>query len=153
MNSVLLLNVPPDTRGRLHEVDVERLRQFSAYIGNTFNNDKLIDGEILWKARAGAFREYNVIPDETINTVMLQEDIRKGQRVEMFTVEGYVDNEWVKLTEGSTIGYKRILRFGDVTPTKLRVTINGTRDIANIQKVGAYHAADRETKVTGDMQD
>ena len=153
MNSVLLLNVPPDTRGRLHEVDVERLRQFGAYIGNMFNNDKLIDGEMLWKARSGASREYNLIPGETVNTIMLQEDIRKGQRVEMFTVEGYVNDEWVKLTEGSTIGYKRILRFDDVTPSKLRITINGTRDIANIQKVGCYHAPVLGTKVTGDMQD
>jgi len=152
MNSVLLLNVPPDTRGRLHEVDVERLRQFGTYIDNTFNNDKLIDGKILWKAPSGASREYNIIPDETVNTIMLQEDIRKGQRVEMFIVEGYVNNEWVKLTEGTTIGYKRILRFGDATPSKLRVTINGTRDIANIQKVGAYYAPALETEVTEDMQ-
>jgi len=153
MNSVLLLNVPPDTRGRLHEVDVERLRQFGTYINNTFNNDKLIDGEILWEAPSGTSREYNIIQGETVNTIMLQEDIRKGQRVEMFTVEGYVNNEWVKLTEGTTIGYKRILRFDEVTPSKLRVTINGTRDIANIQKVGCYHAPALETKVSEDMQD
>lgn len=105
MNSVLLLNVPPDRRGRLHEVDVERLRQFGAYISNTFKNNKLTDGTILWKARSGASKEYNMIPGETINTIMLQEDIRKGQRVEAFKVEGFVNDEWVFLTEGTTIGY------------------------------------------------
>lgn len=141
MNSVLLLNIPPDTRGRLHEVDVERLRQFGAYIGHTFNNEKLIDGDLLWKARSGTSREYNVIPGETINTIMLQEDIRKGQRVEEFIVEGLIDNEWVKFTEGTTIGYKRLLRFEEAVPSKVRVTIQNTRDIANIQKVGAYFAS------------
>jgi len=140
MNSVLLLNVPPDRRGRLHEVDVERLRMFGAYISNTFNNEKITDGAILWKARSGASKEYNLLPGETINTVMLQEDIQKGQRVEEFKVEGLVNDEWVFLTEGTTIGYKRLLKFAEVNPSKLRVTVSETRDIANIKKVGAYHA-------------
>ena len=77
---------------------------------------------------------------ETINTVMLQEDIRKGQRVESFTVEGWINEEWSSLAEGTTIGYKRLLHFGDVVPEKIRVTIHGTRDIAHILKAGAYYA-------------
>jgi alpha-L-fucosidase len=144
MNSVLLLNVPPDKRGRLHEVDVERLRQFGAYISNTFKNDRLTDGTILWKARSGASKEYNLIPGETINTVMLQEDIRKGQRVEQFKVEGFVNDEWVFLTEGTTIGYKRLLKFAETTPSKLRITVVETRDIAHISMVGAYFAPSLE---------
>lgn len=140
MNSVLLLNIPPDTRGQLHEVDVQRLKEFGAYIQNTFQNEKLINGEGLWEARPGASKEFALLPDEPINTVLLQEEITKGQRVEAFNVEGLVDGEWVLLTEGSTIGYKRLLRFNDVSPTRLRVNITGTRDVANIAKVGAYHA-------------
>jgi alpha-L-fucosidase len=78
---------------------------------------------------------------ETINTVMLQEDISKGQRVESFRVEGWIEEEWITLAEGTTIGYKRLLRFGDVAPERIKVTIQGTRDIANIIKVGAYDAS------------
>jgi len=148
MNFVLLLNVPPDRRGRLHEVDVERLRQFGAYISNIFKNDKLTDGNILWKAHSGASKEYNLVPGEMINTVMLQEDILKGQRVEEFKVEGFVNNEWVFLTEGTTIGYKRLLKFADTNPSKLRITVTETRDIANINKVGAFFAPALE----GDMR-
>jgi len=149
MNSVLLLNVPPDRRGRLHEVDVERLRKFGAYISNTFNNEKITDGGILWKARSGASKEYNVVPGETINTVMLQEDIQKGQRVEVFKVEGLVNDEWVFLTEGTTIGYKRLLKFEEINASKLRITVSETRDIANIKKVGAYKAL----AMAGDQND
>lgn len=140
MNSVLLLNVPPDTRGRIHENDAERLRQFGNYLSILFENELLIDGEMEWKARTGASREYMVRKGETINTVMLQEDIRKGQRVESFTVEGWINEEWSSLAEGTTIGYKRLLHFGDVVPEKIRVTIHGTRDISHILKVGAYYA-------------
>ena len=140
MNSVLLLNIPPDKRGRLHETDTERLREFGRYITQAFENEKITNGDMEWKARAGESREYNMIPDETINTVMLQEDILKGQRVEEFIVEGWINNEWIELARGTTIGYKRLLRFDDVVVPKLRITITGTRDIANISKVGAYHA-------------
>lgn len=140
MNSVLLLNIPPDKRGKLHETDRQHLRQLGNYISQTFDNEMLTNGNMEWKARAGAIREFNVIPGETINTVMLQEDIRKGQRVEEFAVEGWVDDEWIELASGSTVGYKRLLRFDDVTVPKIRVIISGTRDIANISKIGAYHA-------------
>lgn len=140
MNSVLLLNIPPDKRGRLHEIDRERLRQLGAYISQTFDNEKIINSDMEWKAGTGAIKEFNITPGETINTIMLQEDIRKGQRVEEFIIEGWINDEWVKLAEGTTIGYKRLLRFEDVTIPKLRVIISATRDIANISKVGAYHA-------------
>lgn len=140
MNSVLLLNVPPDKRGLLHEIDVDHLQQFGAYIRSTFKNEKLIDGEAEWKARSGASKEFNIIQGDIVNTVLLQEDILKGQRVEEFTVEGLVNDEWIKITEGTTIGYKRLLRFNDTQATKIRITIDETRDIANIKKVGAYYA-------------
>ncbi len=140
MNSVLLLNIPPDKRGMLHEIDVERLSQFGKYISNTFNNDKLTDGNVLWKAKSGESKEYNIIPGETINTIMLMENIMKGQRVEAFTIEAFINNEWRLLTEGTTIGYKRLIKFPDTKATKLRLTIDETRDNANIQKFGAYYA-------------
>jgi alpha-L-fucosidase len=140
MNSVLLLNIPPDTQGQLHEVDVQRLKEFGAYIQTTFQGEKLVDGEGLWEARSGDSKEFALLPDEPINTVLLQEDITRGQRVEMFNVEGLVNGEWMLLTEGTTIGYKRLLRFSDVTPTRLRINITSRRDVANIAKVGAYYA-------------
>ena len=42
---------------------------------------------------------------------MLQEDITKGQRIEAFTVEALTDNSWKEVAKGTTIGYKRLLRF------------------------------------------
>ena len=140
MNSVLLLNVPPDRRGRIHEVDVDHLSQFGDYISSVFDNEKLTDGEAEWKAHAGESREFAVSEGQTINTILLQEDILKGQRVEEFIIEGLVNEEWIKLSEGTTIGYKRLLRFNDTQPTKIRITVEETRDVANIKKVGAYNA-------------
>ena len=140
MNSVLLLNVPPDTRGLIHETDVARLQEFGEYIRSTFENNKLDDTHSYWRANNGDYREYKIKDGEIINTVLLQEDIQKGQRVEVFKVEGLIDGSWKKLAEGTTIGYKRLLRFDDVSPEKIRITLIETRTSANIKEVGAYYA-------------
>ena len=98
------------------------------------------DTHSYWRANNGDFREYKIKDGEIINTVLLQEDIQKGQRVEVFKVEGLIDGNWKKLAEGTTIGYKRLLRFDDVSPEKIRITLIETRTSANIKEVGAYYA-------------
>ena len=140
MNSVLLLNVPPDTRGLIHETDVARLKEFGEYITNTFADNKFTEPHTYWKAKNGDYREYTMKKGELFNTILLKEDIQKGQRVEVFKVEGLIDGVWTKLAEGTTIGYKRLLRFDNVSLEKIRVTIIETRDNANIAEIGAYYA-------------
>lgn len=140
MNSVLLLNIPPDTRGLLHEIDVERLKQFGDYITSTFKTNLLSGGEIAWRGKQGDYKELTVQKGATVNTLMLQEDILKGQRVEVFKVEALLNNTWEKIAEGTTIGYKRLVKFNDCQPEKIRITILETRERANIRKIGAYYA-------------
>ncbi|MDD2476279.1 MAG: alpha-L-fucosidase, partial [Dysgonamonadaceae bacterium] len=141
MNSVLLLNVPADTCGLIHELDVARLKDFGQYIEKTFADNKIKEANSQWKAKNGSFKEYEIKTGETINTILLQEDILKGQRVEVFKIEVLLNEKWTKIAEGTTIGYKRLLRFDDVTPEKIRITIIETRFSANIKEVGAYYAA------------
>ena len=140
MNSVLLLNIPPDKRGLIHEVDAQRIKEFGQYIDKTFADNKLNESFSYWKAKNGDYREFDIKEGEIINTILLQEDILKGQRVEVLKVEGLIDGSWKKLAEGTTIGYKRLLRFDDVAPEKIRVTIIETRFSANISNIGAFYA-------------
>lgn len=139
-NSVLLLNIPPDRRGLLHEVDVQRIKELSDYISKTFAENQVVNGNSLWKAETGATMEYTLKPGAMVNTFLIQEDIAQGQRVEDFLVETYSNGAWQYAAEGTTIGYKRLLRFSDCQPEKIRVTIRGTRATANISNVGMYYA-------------
>ncbi|MBQ7350766.1 MAG: alpha-L-fucosidase [Bacteroides sp.] len=139
-NSVLLLNIPPDRRGLIHEIDVQRIKELSNYIGKTFANNLVANGEGSWEARIGDSKEYEVKQGALVNTFLIQEDIAKGQRVEDFLVEVYSNGAWQYATEGTTIGYKRLIRFSDCTPEKIRVTIRGARGVANITNVGLYYA-------------
>lgn len=140
-NSVLLLNVPPDRRGLIHEADVKRLKEFADYRNRAFADNRVTDGQMPWKAASGESREYTLKEGSTINVVLLQEDISQGQRVEEFEVEGLVNGQWQSLGKGTTIGYKRLLRFPEVNATQLRLKLLSTRLKANICNVAAYHAA------------
>lgn len=144
-NSVLLLNIPPDRRGLIHETDVQRIKDLSTYISNTFADNQVTD-VVDWQAQVGQSKEYNVKSGALVNTFLIQEDIAQGQRVEDFLVEVYVNGAWQYATEGTTVGYKRLLRFSDCQPEKIRVTIRGTRGVANISNVGLYYAEPLQEK-------
>ncbi|MBR4160058.1 MAG: alpha-L-fucosidase [Bacteroidaceae bacterium] len=139
-NSVLLLNIPPDRRGLIHEIDVQRIKELSEYINKTFATNYVEKGNQEWAAQVGESKEYDVKSGAMVNTFLIQEDITKGQRVEDFLVEVYSNGAWQYAAEGTTIGYKRLLRFSDCQPEKVRVTIRGSRATANISNVGLYYA-------------
>ena len=145
-NSVLLLNIPPDRRGLIHEIDVQRIKELSEYINKTFAANYVKKGKQDWAAQVGESKEYDVKPGAMVNTFLIQEDITKGQRVEDFLVEVYSNGAWQYATEGTTIGYKRLLRFSDCQPEKVRVTIRGARATANISNVGLYYAEPLQDK-------
>lgn len=149
-NSVLLLNIPPDLRGRINENDVQRLKELSGYLKKTFDRNYVLKGDKAWHGTSGTTRQYDVQKGALINAFMIQEDISKGQRVESFLVEAYKGGAWIHLAEGTTVGYKRLVRFSDTCPERIRVTIRSARGIANISAVGLFYAeplADKSAEV------
>ena len=143
-NSVLLLNIPPDRRGHIHEADVARLKEFAAYRQQVFADNRVQKGQKMWDAASGDQREYELKSASKINVVLLQEDIARGQRVESFRVEARVGGQWQLLGEGTTVGYKRMLRFPTIEAEALRITIGSARLEAHISNVAAYYAPDVE---------
>lgn len=139
-NSVLLLNIPPDRRGLIHENDVERISELSRYLISVFNKNYVVDGDKLWQVVSGKTREYNLERNATFNTLLIQEDISKGQRVEKFKIEVLENGQWKRLANGTTIGYKRMFRIDNTRGEKIRVTIEQSRNMVNIIHVAAYYA-------------
>ena len=139
-NSVLLLNIPPDRRGLIHEADVKRLKDFAAYRKRVFADNRVVKGRKEWNAVSGSEKIYSLKPESEINVVMLQEDIARGQRVESFAVEVLTEQGWQEVGQGTTVGYKRLLRFPAVKASQLKVKINECRLTAHISQVGAFYA-------------
>ena len=149
-NSVLLLNIPPDLRGLINENDVQRLKEFSSYLKKTFARNYVLKGNEAWHGTSGTVRQYDIQKDALVNAFMIQEDISKGQRVESFLVEAYKDGSWIHMAEGTTVGYKRVVRFSDTRPERIRVTIRSARGVANVAAVSLFYAeplADKNEEV------
>lgn len=139
-NSVLLLNIPPDQRGRISDADVNRLKEFADYRKEIFTDNRVKGGLKAWTARPGDTRVYQLKPKSEINVVMLCEDISKGQRMEAFTVEALTADGWKEIAKGTTVGYKRLIRIPAVEARQLRVKVDACRLAANISEVAAYYA-------------
>ena len=141
-NSVLLLNIPPDQRGRISDADVNRLKEFADYRKEIFADNRVKGGLKAWTARPGDTRVYQLKPKSEINVVMLREDISKGQRMEAFTVEALRSRSmlWKEIAKGTTVGYKRLIRIPAVEARQLRVKVDACRLAANISEVAAYYA-------------
>jgi alpha-L-fucosidase len=164
-NSNLLLNVPPDRRGLLHENDVESLigfrklreKEFSTdlakgksaqstqYRGRNFIASFVDDGDpdTYWAASddvKSASVTINLGERTEVNRILIQEYIKLGQRVSRFSVYAMVDEKWVKVTEGTTIGHKVICRFPVVLTTDIRLTIDDSRACPAISNIELYRA-------------
>ena len=139
-NSGLLLNIPPDTRGLIHENDARRLHELGQYIERTFATDYSKNGNRPVTGQEGDSFEIDIQDNVPVNTLMLQEEIEKGQRIEAFTVEASINGTWTPVAEGTTVGYKRLIRFDDLIADKLRVTVDRSRADFSIKRAGIYYA-------------
>lgn len=129
-NSVLLLNIPPTPDGLIDEADATRLAELKKWLSSNFSDN-------LVARRHGLTAD--IKKGRAFNTVVLGEDISKGQRVEAFTVEARIADKWQKICSGTTIGRKRILTFPEVAGAdKLRLNISSCRGKALIKTFEAY---------------
>lgn len=172
-NGVLLLNVPPDRRGRIHEIDEARLAEFGRAVRETFATNlargakatmsaggrtadaaACIDGD--WRTAvlpgddAGSV-EVTVDAGRSVSfdRVVLQENIAEGQRVRAFHVEVQEGAAWREIARGTTVGYKRILCVPRSTATAVRVTIEDARSAPRLSEIGLYLATATETAAAG----
>ena len=147
---MLLLNVPPDTRGRIHEADSARLREFRAALDEIFAKDLAADALLEASAERGnrykaanlqdgKYDSYWAVPDEertptltvtfpeerTFNRVLLQEYIPLGQRVSSFAIDVLSEGQWKEIAAETTIGYKRIVLIPETSTQALRIRITG----------------------------
>lgn len=163
-NAGMLLNVPPDKRGRIADADVERLYAFKSALDTDFKNkvtssavsadsdrgrhfdaDKTTDNDpaTYWgtpdTARQGTLT-FTFSQPVTINRILLREPIALGQRIEQFSIEALTDGQWQSIAHETTIGYKRILRTANFTATELRIRIENAKACPLISEVAFYHA-------------
>lgn len=74
------------------------------------------------------------------NRLMLQEHIALGQRIDAFSIEIEKKGKYQLVAEGTTIGYKRILRFEEVSASKARIILKTKASCLTLSNLGIYKA-------------
>ena len=174
-NANLLLNLPVDRRGLVHENDAAALRGLREVLDATFATDlaadataladstfstewsasKALDGDPAtgWAAAEnGAELTVFLHRAALADRVLLREVVALGQRVEGFTVEGRVDGSWRMLTRGTTIGARRIVRFAPTQLEAVRVRFDRTLGPPTLAEFGLY-LAPPEVEIVADDDD
>ena len=163
--STLLLNVPPDQRGLIHENDIEALQGWRAMLYSEFKSNlaahataaasshrgsadayaaqRVTDGdkETYWATddvvTTGSI-EIDLGEMQTVKYVLIQEYIQLGQRVKEFNVEVWQNDAWEKVADATTIGYKRILPINPIQTNKVRIHITASKASPVISNVEVY---------------
>jgi alpha-L-fucosidase len=159
-NSMLLLNFSPDKRGLIPENDIQHIRAMKAFIDSTFSENIAANASIssnspdknfsaltdnnnstFWTTEKGtttATIEFKFSKEQKFDCVMLQENFRNGQRVESFEIQAEIDGKLARIAEGTTIGYKRLLRFNPIVTNRVQLVITAARDCPEISTFGLY---------------
>jgi alpha-L-fucosidase len=170
-NAVLLLNLPPDKSGLIHENDIMALQGFRKTINETFavdlatgasataenyrsNHKKFAPEKVLdenvdtyWATDDSVLSSYLIIqlPEEKLfDRILIQEPILYGQRISKFEIEIMDDNGWKSVFQGTTIGYKRLIRIPSVRTSQVRLRIHEANNTIAISKLGLFKSSENE---------
>ena len=162
-NSLLLLNLPPDKRGVIHENDVHSLMEMERILDKTFETNffntpqtniasdiavsDLTDEtlETYWSGTDNSNElAFTLANEATVDRLMIQENITEGQRIESFVFEYWNGSSWVEAAKGTTVGFKRLLRFAPVTSNRFRIVVLESRDTPQISEFGIFKASKEE---------
>jgi len=161
-----MINLTPDTTGQFPPEQVKALQGLSEEIQTIFSENlakkKRIKADKYWKGNkrysaakaidgkqetywAGEYQDFTGILEldlrkiQKVNLFELREPIHMGQRISRFKVEFEgAEGKWIILYDGTTIGYKRHVRFPAVTAQKFRVSILDARSTPLISEFGIY---------------
>lgn len=137
-NSVLLLNIPPDTDGLLPAADVVRLREFRERVDRELPEDLARDAR---RTTSPGRVTVDLGREREADRIRLAEDIRHGQQVESFVVEAQRDGVWTEVTRAGAIGASRILLLAaPVRARRWRVRVTGARAAARLVEFGLYRS-------------
>ena len=164
-NTTLLLNIPPMKNGKIHEKDIAILKRLGEFINDTFKNNLLKNALITTvpkhdcrgnspdMMRTDDYNTYFMNKEgdnkllieikfdecKKLNYLVLKEAITFSQRVEEFNV--YFNDESgnkIKIFEGTTIGYKRIIDLKGTKTDNLTIEIEDSRVAPVMSFVGVY---------------
>ncbi len=157
-NAIFLLNIPPNREGRFSQTDVEVLSETGRRIRETYGNNLignaditsvLLDGDINTCIDASKPIEIKLPAAVTINRFKIQEPVAKySERIEKVALDAWIDGTWKEISSASSVGFKRIMRFSDVTSDRFRLRVEESRLKPYIADVSAHFHVARPSRLS-----
>lgn len=134
----LLINMTPDRRGLIADAEVQRLtelgndlqQRYAAPLAETSSERRWGEGktlELLWDTPT------------LVTAVVLEEDLRYGQRVTHYRIEAEMNGNWQSISEGTSIGRVRIAQIPPTETRHLRLRILMSAPLPKIRRFAAFH--------------
>ncbi|MES2996095.1 MAG: LamG-like jellyroll fold domain-containing protein [Verrucomicrobiota bacterium] len=115
----LLLNFPVQTDGTILPTNLARGIELGNAIDDAVGHSLFTTGPV-----DGSTVTLDFTAATEIDHVIVEEDLRYGERVRAFHIDGWNGSEWVPvLANGSAIGRKQIRKFTPATYSKVRLSI------------------------------
>lgn len=165
-NSLLRLNVPPDTRGLFADADVEALNGFGAAIsalyrtnvaaGRAATADSVFEGlpiyaaasavdgrnDTFWAAAAGRASgrlEVDLGAARSFDLISVAEPIALGERTTEYHVEARTNGAWTTIAAGTAIGERKLFRMSaGISADRVAVVITKARGAPALSELGVY---------------
>jgi len=135
-NSTLIVGLTPDPDGLMPEPDVQRLKEWGNEIKRRFSNP------IAQTSGEGEKLELELSGKKKINHIIIQEDIKNGERIRKYKLQALVKGKWQTIGDGSCVGHKRIQTFDPVTTNKIRLVVGESIATPLIKNFAAYNVTD-----------
>jgi alpha-L-fucosidase len=130
----LLLNATPDSHGQVPAAQMKRLQEFGDEIRARFATP------LFTTSGKGNHLSLDFGSMKTIDHIVLREDIRGGERVRKFVVEGQrSDGTWQPLIHGTQIGNRQIFPIPAIAVAGLRLTVQQIVAPVTIRELSAFH--------------
>ncbi len=136
-NSTLIVGLTPDKRGLIPDPDVRRCVEWGTAIRRMF-------GHPVGRGSGRGDELVLTLPAPVaFDFIVLQEDIRWGERVREYVVEAKRAGLWSEIASGTCIGHKRIHRLqAAVTAQQVRLRISASVATPQIRSFALYDAPD-----------
>jgi alpha-L-fucosidase len=128
----LLLNIPANREGLLPDKDIHAAKVFGDEIRRRFGKP------LATTAGSGSTITLTLPKSMRVDTVVLQEDTAKGERVRGYRLEGLVDGAWQHIGDGSAIGHKHIQPVAPVTVKAVRLVATKIAATPAIRTLAAF---------------
>ena len=149
-NAMMLLNFPPDRRGRIVDTDihnaVESNRRINKMLSVNFADNATLTADSTYCKETEIYNSVysdknlffatNVEKNKAVidisldfecnyNVLIIGEKVELGERITSFKLEAIDDGNLITIAEGTSVGYLKATRFKESSYKNLRLTLEG----------------------------